>query len=59
MPETLPSIILAGVTRYERPGLIELLQQRPEVTAPPEFGPMAQVRLMEDDGKPADQIFGL
>ena len=57
VPETLPSIILAGVTRYERPGLVELLQQRSEVTAPPEFIPMAQVRLMEVDGKPADQLF--
>jgi putative ABC transport system permease protein len=57
VPETLPSIILAGVTRYERPGLIELLQQRPEVTAPPEFIPVAQVSLIEVDGKPADQLF--
>ena len=57
VPETLPSIILAGVTRYETPGLSELLQRRPEVIAPPEFIPMAQVRLIEVDGKPADQLF--
>lgn len=55
VPQTLPNLILAGVTRYERPDLDRMLQSNSSVTQAPEFIPMAQARLAEVDGKPPEE----
>ena len=57
VPETIPNLILAGVTRYELPDLVRTLEQRPELSEPPEFIPMAQARLTEVNGKPVEDLF--
>ena len=56
LPETIPSLILAGVTKYELPGLTQLLRSEPQLKEAPEFVPMAQVRLVAVDGKPIEEL---
>jgi putative ABC transport system permease protein len=56
VPQTVPNLIMAGVTRYERPGLSQLLQQSNQLIEAPEFVPVAQVRLLQINGTPVEQI---